>query len=755
MLNRRVLITGVSIAGPALAFWMHRLGWQVVLLERAPAFRAGGQNIDVRGPGRDVLARMGLLEAVQAKNTTEQAWTFVDADNNVIARFDKDGFGGEGPTAELEILRGDLACILYGAAQDVEHRFGDRIAALEDDGAGVDVTFDHGGTERFDLVVSAEGVGSSTRELVWGDDARVEPFGLSSAYFTIPKGHGDGEDARWFNAPGGRSVFLRPDPQGTTRVVMSVRQDPRGWDELSPKDQKRVLIERFADAGWETSRVLEELKATKDFYFHSIALVKVDAFHRGRVALTGDAAWALMGRGTTLALIGPYVLAGELARSGDVAMALEGYERVMRPFAETAQDVPSWGPKALQPQTRFGIRVQHAVLKLIAAPGIRALASRFAPTGDALPPLPDYPELRSPAEKRAALPAATAKKQPAKVEPVGINWAGWSLAAGVGVLAFAGLRRTRRLAVVPPDLRSPVLLVPMTTSARTLPLFRKGQALAPKPKVPGDVRIAEHRLPRTSGEAGVRVLTFERSATTAGRRPAMLWLHGGGYVMGEPEQDMALVGRILDRLDAVIVSVDYRLAPEHPFPAALDDAYAALAWLADRAPELRVDPARTAIGGQSAGGGLAAALVQRAVDQGPVRPAFQLLMYPMLDAATTRRPEFGDQGQFVWTPASNRFGWRSYLGRDPQRGDYPAYAVPAARPDLGGMPPAWIGVGTLDLFYDEDVAYGQRLAEAGVSCDLCIVEGGYHAFDLFRSGAARSRDFQEAMITALSGGVGP
>lgn len=400
MTEKRVLITGASIAGSALAFWMCRLGWAVVLLERAPEFREGGQNIDVRGPGRDVLAHMGLLDAVKAKNTTEQAWTFVDADNKTVARFDKDDFGGEGPTAELEILRGDLARILFDAAEGVEHRFGDRIAAWDGDDTGVDVTFEHGGRERFDLVVSAEGVGSSTRAMIWGDAARAEPFGLSSGYFSIPKGPGDGEDARWFNAPGGRSVFLRPDPEGTTRVVMSVQGDPEGWDDLAPEDQKRALIERFADAGWETPRVLEDLKSTKDFYFHSIALVKVDCFHRGRVVLTGDAAWAVMGNGTTLALIGPYVLAGELARTGDVAAALEGYERVMRPFVEDAQDVPAWGPKALQPQTRFGIGVQHAVLKLITAPGVRALTSRFAAPGDDLPVLPDYPELGDSAQRR-------------------------------------------------------------------------------------------------------------------------------------------------------------------------------------------------------------------------------------------------------------------------------------------------------------------------------------------------------------------
>ncbi len=394
MSGKRILITGASIAGCTLAFWMRRLGWQVVLLERAPAFREGGQNIDVRGPGRDALVAMGLLDAVEQRNTTEHAWTFVDADNKVVARFSKEDFGADGPTAELEILRGDLARIIDEAGEGVEHRYGDSIAGLHDDGAGVEVRFEHGPAERFDLVVAAEGAGSSTRALVFGDAARIEPMGLSSAYFSIPKGHDDGQDARWFNAPGGRSVFLRPDPEGSTRAVLSIQQQPQGWDDLEPAEQKQVIAEHFADAGWETRRVLAGMRETDDFYFHSISLVKMDRFSAGRVALVGDAAWAVMGSGTTLALVGPYVLAGELARSGgDVAAALARYAAVMRPFVDKAQDVPAWGPKALQPQSRLGIGVQHALLKVAASPALRPLMRRFASTGDDLPALPEYPEL--------------------------------------------------------------------------------------------------------------------------------------------------------------------------------------------------------------------------------------------------------------------------------------------------------------------------------------------------------------------------
>jgi len=392
-MTRRVLITGASVAGTAMAFWMRRLGWEVVLLERAPQFRTSGQNIDVRGPGHDAVVRMGLLDAVKANNTTEQAWTFVTENNELVARFDKEAYGKNGPTAELEILRGDLARVLDEASDGVEHRFDDAIASVDDDGAGVDVRFESGGSERFDLVVAAEGIGSSTRKIVFADEARIEPFGLSSAYFSIPKGGNDGKDARWFNAPGGRSVFLRPDPHGTTRVVLSIQENLTDWDNLPREEQKRKVAERYADAGWETPRVLEGMKETDDFYFHTIALVKMDRFHKGRVALTGDAAWAVMGSGTTLALIGPYVLAGELARADDIARALVNYDKVMRPYVDQAHKIPSWGPKALQPATRFGIALQHAALRAVTAPGIRELTKRLASAGADLPDLPDYPEL--------------------------------------------------------------------------------------------------------------------------------------------------------------------------------------------------------------------------------------------------------------------------------------------------------------------------------------------------------------------------
>lgn len=220
--------------------------------------------------------------------------------------------------------------------------------------------------------------------------------------------------------------------------------------------------------------------------------------------------------------------------------------------------------------------------------------------------------------------------------------------------------------------------------------------------------------------SGVRVRLYRPgggSDTGAG----LLWIHGGGYVIGHAAQDDVLCRRYARELGATVVSVDYRLAPEHPYPAPLEDCYSALTWMA-RLPA--VDPARVAIGGASAGGGLAAALALLARDRGEVPLAAQLLVYPMLDDRTVDREGLDSAGLRLWNQSSNKFGWAAYLGdADPE------VAVPARQTDLRGLPPAWIGVGTLDLFHDEDLAYAERLKAAGVPCEVEVVGGAFHGFD--------------------------
>ncbi|TVR89022.1 MAG: alpha/beta hydrolase [Trueperaceae bacterium] len=244
---------------------------------------------------------------------------------------------------------------------------------------------------------------------------------------------------------------------------------------------------------------------------------------------------------------------------------------------------------------------------------------------------------------------------------------------------------------------------------------------------------------REHDEAGVRVRVYRPHQGGSGA--ALVWLHGGGLIMGAPRMDDARCGAWARDLGLVVVSVAYRLAPEQPFPAALDDAHRAWSWLQGSAGTLGVDPARVAIGGASAGGGLAACLAQRLLDEGGAEPAAQLLVYPMLDDRTAARRELDEAGHLVWHNRSNRAGWRAYLGHPPGAPDLPAYASAARRADLRGLPPAWIGVGDLDLFRDENRAYAERLERAGVAVTRWEVAGAPHGFDVLAPDVALAAAF--------------
>ncbi|MGO4446999.1 alpha/beta hydrolase [Mycobacterium sp. 2YAF39] len=284
-----------------------------------------------------------------------------------------------------------------------------------------------------------------------------------------------------------------------------------------------------------------------------------------------------------------------------------------------------------------------------------------------------------------------------------------------------------------PDLRKIARLTPkQSVTPVTLPIMRMVTRRMWR-RAPEDVEALT--LP-----SGVGVWLY-RPTAGAGPGPALLWIHGGGYVIGHPGQDDQLCRRYARRLGATVASVDYRLAPEHSYPVPLEDCYAALKWLT-ALPS--VDADRVAIGGASAGGGLAAALALLARDRGEVALAAQLLVYPMLDDRTVGRDGQDNPGLRLWNRTNNRFGWSAYLGdADPE------VAVPARRADLSGLPPAWMGVGTLDLFHDEDLAYAERLKAAGVPCDIEIVEGAFHGFDGIVPKAKVSQSFFDSQCAML------
>ena len=375
--DKRVLITGGSIAANTLAWWLVEGGFTVTVVEKAPEFRQGGQSIDVRGVARTVVDRMGIKEEVDQSGTGETGWTYVDEDGKLVAAFRLEDVGGEGPTAEFEILRGDLAHIMYQKVRDrVDYRFDDAIAAIVNGADAAHVRFESGQEEDYDLVLVAEGVGSSTRELMFKGENDPRWMDMTLGFFTIPREDSDGTDARWYNAPGGRCIFLRPDPHGTTRAVLTLQQEARHADNKSTEEAKAWLKQTFADAGWEAPRVLAGLDQADDLYFEVLRQVKMDRWSNGRVALTGDAAWCatpVSGIGTTLAVVGAYVLAGELSKTDHYQQAFENYERIMRPFVNEGQGVSKLHQLWTYPHTKFGIAVQHAALNVLSKPGIRDL----------------------------------------------------------------------------------------------------------------------------------------------------------------------------------------------------------------------------------------------------------------------------------------------------------------------------------------------------------------------------------------------
>jgi len=308
-------------------------------------------------------------------------------------------------------------------------------------------------------------------------------------------------------------------------------------------------------------------------------------------------------------------------------------------------------------------------------------------------------------------------------------------------------RLKSRSSKIHPELQAIARLIPrFSYSNKNLWLINRLVSLIPATRTP-EILIENVHIPGENRyPIRLRIYTPKSAARPT---PVLLWLHGGGYVIGKPEMDDRRCIEYLRQVGIAVVSVDYRCAPKYPFPAALNDCTAALLWVSSHAEQLGLDDRRIAIGGVSAGGGLAAALVQLAHDQLAINPVFQLLVYPMLDDRTALRTDIDDSLNKPWDQKSNRFGWESYLGMPCGAEDVPQYAVPARRADLTGLPPTWIGVGSLDIFHDENVAYAARLKECGVACELLVVPGAFHGFDILKPQLLMVQDFKKSQVSAL------
>jgi len=271
---------------------------------------------------------------------------------------------------------------------------------------------------------------------------------------------------------------------------------------------------------------------------------------------------------------------------------------------------------------------------------------------------------------------------------------------------------------------------------------------AEAPEILGVV-TSDHHAPGPDGapEVMVRIYQPERRPDTL---PALLWIHGGGFVLGNVQGDDLMAKGMALALNCVVASVEYRLAPEHPFPAPLEDCYAALKWLAGSAEQFGINSGRIAIGGASAGGGLAAGLGLLARDRAEIDVCYQLLIYPMIDDTNIEQagPDVPDAP--LWTRANNLVGWRCYLGQEPGSDGISEYAAASRAKDVSGLPPTYIGVGTPDLFRDEDIAYAQRLMKAGVPTELHVYADGFHGFDLFAAESDVAQRFTAEHTRLLS-----
>ncbi|GAC1356939.1 MAG: alpha/beta hydrolase [Ktedonobacteraceae bacterium] len=313
--------------------------------------------------------------------------------------------------------------------------------------------------------------------------------------------------------------------------------------------------------------------------------------------------------------------------------------------------------------------------------------------------------------------------------------------------------------LIDPEIVSMLDLFPgLNLTTESLPQTRASfnemstQMVAGLPEFP-NVSVSERHIPGPQGALDVRVLVYHpKNVSTP--VPALLWIHGGGYVIGNADQADLQLKSIVSTIGCAALSVDYRLAPETPHPGPVEDCYAALKWLHMNAGDLGVDATRIAIGGDSAGGGLTAGLALLTRDRGEVPLVFELLIYPMLDDRTVTSPDpHPYTGEYIWTPDANRFGWTALLGKEPGGPDVSPYAAAARAEKLEGLPPTYIVVGTLDLFLEEDMEYARRLIRAGVPTELHVYPGAFHGFPMVADAKvtqAYTRDYLNALTRAFN-----
>lgn len=388
--SKKVLVSGASLAGLTLAYWLNRYGFTVTIVERAPALRDGGNGVDVQDQALQVAERMGILPLIKKAATDVQGMSFVNERGNSLARIDMAAIQQASDPGQTEIMRGELARILYDLVKDTTKMlFNDSITAIDQNNAGARVTFEHAPARTFDLVIGADGFHSTVRRLVFGPEKQFTHYlGYYAAFADAPA---DMSENRWmtiYNEPGRMAGLYRSGNQAGAKSYFLFRQaEPLTYDYHNMDEQNELLRTGMAGMKWHTAALLDRAMLDPAFYFDSLSQIRMPSWSQGRVALVGDAAYCaspVTGAGALLAMVGAYRLAGELyAAKGDHIIGYKAYETGMRPLAARKQAQPFTG--LLAPKSKPGIAIRNLTARSPLLRMASGLEQRFSGKQEALP----------------------------------------------------------------------------------------------------------------------------------------------------------------------------------------------------------------------------------------------------------------------------------------------------------------------------------------------------------------------------------